>query len=55
MSTAAIIVSLIAVIGSLVLVSRGLGDVPRPQLMRYALIWGAIILGLVVLLRAVGA
>jgi hypothetical protein len=54
-STAAIVVSLIAAFGSLVLVSRGLGGVPRPQLLRYALIWGAIILGLVLVLRLAGA
>lgn len=55
MSTTAIIVSLIAAVGSLILVSRGLGGVPRPQLVRYALIWGVIILGLVLVLRLAGA
>ena len=55
MSTAAIVVSLIAAAGSLVLVSRGIGGVPRTQLLRYGLIWGAIIAGLVLLLRLAGA
>ncbi len=55
MSIAAIVVSLIAAAGALFLAWRGLGGLPRAQMVRYALIWGAIILGLVVLLRAAGA
>jgi hypothetical protein len=54
-STTAIIVSLIMAAGALVLASRGLGGVPRDKLVRYALIWGVIILGLVLLLRLAGA
>ncbi len=55
MNTAAVIVSLIAAIGALVLAFRGLGGVPRPKLVRYALIWGVIILVLVLMLRVAGA
>ncbi len=51
----AIIVSLITAAGALVLASRGLGGVPRPRIVKFALMWGVIILGLVVLLRAAGA
>lgn len=55
MSTAAIIVSLITALGALILASRGLGGVPRQKLVQYALIWGVIILGLVLVLRLAGA
>ena len=54
MSAAAIVVSLILAIGSLVLVWRGVSHLPRAQMVRYALIWGAIILGLVLVLRLAG-
>jgi hypothetical protein len=49
------IVSLILALGSLVLVWRGLGGVPKAKLVQYALIWGVILLGLVLLLRLAGA
>lgn len=52
---AAIIVSLISAVGALFLVSRGLGGLPRGQLIRNALIWLAIIVGLVLALRLAGA
>ena len=54
MNIAAIVGSLILAIGSLVLVSRGVSDLPRAQMVRYALIWGAIILGIVLVLRLAG-
>jgi hypothetical protein len=49
------LVSLILAFGSLVLVWRGLDGLPRAKLVRYALIWGVIILAVVLVLRVVGA
>jgi hypothetical protein len=53
-TAAAILVSIILAIGSLLLVSRGLGGTSRTRLVRYGLIWGVIILGLVLILRVAG-
>ncbi|MCB2047139.1 MAG: hypothetical protein KDE32_02800 [Novosphingobium sp.] len=47
--------SLIFVFGALVLAWRGVGGLPRAQKVRYALIWGAIFLGVIVVLRVLGA
>lgn len=49
------LVSLILALGSLVLVWRGLDGLPRATLVRYALIWGVIILAVVVGLKVMGA
>lgn len=56
MTSAATIVALITLIGSLVLVSRSsaLARVNRAGLVRLALIWGAIILGVVLLIQVTG-
>ncbi len=53
MSLMATIGSLIFVIGALVLAVRGLRshNLPASQMVRYALIWGVIIVGLVLILR----
>ena len=55
MSTMAVIVSLIAAAGALIMASRGLVSVPRPKLVRYGLMQVVIILVLVLMLRVAGA
>jgi hypothetical protein len=55
MSMMAIAGSLILLLGSLFLVWRGLDGVPAPKLIRMALIWAVIIVGLVLVLRLAGA
>lgn len=56
MTSAATIVALITLIGSLVLVSRSsaLAHVNRAGLVRLALIWGVIVVGLVLLIQVTG-
>jgi hypothetical protein len=54
MTAVEIIGSGVFVLGSLVLVWRGLDGVPSPTLLRYALLWTAIIVGIVLLLRLTG-
>lgn len=53
MSTTAMIGSLIFLIGALVLAVRNLrGDeIPKQTLVKFALIWGVIIVGLMLILR----
>lgn len=53
MSLMATIGSLIFVVAALFLAVRGLRshNLPTPQLVRYGLIWGVIIVGLVLILR----
>jgi hypothetical protein len=54
MSLTAIVGSLILILGSLILVWRGLDGVPASKLVRLALIWAVIILATVLLLRMAG-
>jgi len=50
----AIVGSLVFLMGALVLAWHGVDHLPRATLFRYALIWGVIIVGLVLLLGAAG-
>ena len=55
MSALAIVGSLIFAFGALVLAWRGVDHLPRATMVRYGLIWVAIIIALVLVLRVTGA
>lgn len=55
MSATALVGSLIFALGALFLAWRGVDHLPRATMFRYAAIWVAIIVGVVVVLKLAGA